>query len=75
MTSIEQAMQSMGVRARAAFNAVRTTPAAARTAALYAMADAELTAGRVLALARDTERRILGVESHRPLFAIPHLLN
>lgn len=40
MTSIEQAMQSMGVRARAAFNAVRTTPAAARTAALYAMADA-----------------------------------
>lgn len=40
MTSIEQAMQSMGVRARAAFNAVRTTPAAARTAALHAMADA-----------------------------------
>lgn len=40
MTSIERAMQSMGVRARAAFNAVRTTPAAARTAALYAMADA-----------------------------------
>lgn len=40
MTSIEQAMQSMGVRARTAFNAVRTTPAAARTAALYAMADA-----------------------------------
>ncbi len=42
---------------------------------LYAMADAELTAGRVLALARDTETRILGVESHRPLLAIPHLLN
>lgn len=40
MTSIERAMQSMGLRARAAFNAVRTTPAAARTAALYAMADA-----------------------------------
>ncbi|PKL09053.1 MAG: peptidase M3 [Spirochaetae bacterium HGW-Spirochaetae-7] len=43
--------------------------------ALYALPDSELTAGRVLALARDTELRILGVESHRPLLAIPHLLN
>lgn len=33
-------MQAMGIRARAAFDAVRTTPAATRTAALYAMADA-----------------------------------
>lgn len=33
-------MQAMGIRARTAFDAVRTTPAATRTAALYAMADA-----------------------------------
>jgi len=43
--------------------------------ALYALADSELTAQRVLDLARETERKILGVESHRPLLAIPHLLN
>ena len=43
--------------------------------ALYAFPDSELTAERVLALARETELRILGVESHRPLLAIPHLLN
>lgn len=50
MTSIERAMQAMGLRARAAFNAVRTTPAAARTAALYAMADAvERRADAILA--------------------------
>ena len=30
---------------------------------------------RVLALARETEVRVLGVESPRPLLAIPHLLN
>jgi hypothetical protein len=43
--------------------------------ALYQMTDAELTPETVLALARDTERRVLGIESPRPLLAIPHLLN
>jgi oligoendopeptidase F len=43
--------------------------------ALYAMADDDLTPERVLALARETERRVLGIESPRPLLAIPHLLN
>lgn len=43
--------------------------------ALYRMSDAELTAEAVLALARETERRVLGLESPRPLLAIPHLLN
>jgi oligoendopeptidase F len=43
--------------------------------ALYALPDSELTEGGILALARETETRILGVESHRPLLAIPHLLN
>jgi oligoendopeptidase F len=43
--------------------------------ALYALPEAELTAERVLQLARETERRIFGTESHRPLLAIPHLLN
>ena len=43
--------------------------------ALYAMSDAELTADAVLSLARATEARVLGVESPRPLLAIPHLLN
>ena len=42
---------------------------------LYAMADAERTPEAVLALARQWERQILGVESPRPLLAIPHLLN
>jgi len=42
---------------------------------LYRMSDDDLTPERVLALARDTERRVLGVESPRPLLAIPHLLN
>lgn len=40
MTTPESGIQAMGVRARAAFDAVRTMPAATRTAALYAMADA-----------------------------------
>ena len=44
-------------------------------AALYAMADEERTADAVLRLARDTERRILGIDSPRPLLAVPHLLN
>lgn len=44
-------------------------------AALYAMADEELTADAVLALARATELRVLGVVSPRPMLAIPHLLN
>jgi oligoendopeptidase F len=43
--------------------------------ALYSLADGELNAGRVLSLARETEWRILGAESPRPLLAIPHLLN
>jgi hypothetical protein len=43
--------------------------------ALYELSDDDLTPERVLALARDTEVRVLGVESPRPLLAIPHLLN
>jgi hypothetical protein len=43
--------------------------------ALYQMAEDDLQPERVLALARETERRVLGVESPRPLLAIPHLLN
>jgi oligoendopeptidase F len=44
--------------------------------ALYELADADLTVTRVLALARETELRILGVAvGPRPLLAIPHLLN
>ncbi|MFM4703117.1 M3 family metallopeptidase [Aeromonas bivalvium] len=42
---------------------------------LYAMAESERTPDAVLALARKWERTILGVESPRPLLAIPHLLN
>jgi hypothetical protein len=44
-------------------------------AALYQMSDAELTPDAVLRLARETERRVLGLESPRPLLAVPHLLN
>ena len=43
--------------------------------ALYRLPDEALTPDAVLALARDTERRVLGVESPRPMLAIPHLLN
>ncbi len=44
--------------------------------ALYQLADADLNTPRVLALARETELRILGVTiGPRPLLAIPHLLN
>lgn len=42
---------------------------------LYAMDEAERTPVAVLALARQWECKILGVESPRPLLAIPHLLN
>ena len=42
---------------------------------LYAMADGDRTPAAVLALARRWECKILGVESPRPLLAIPHLLN
>jgi len=42
---------------------------------LYAMDDRELEPGRLLALARATEERILGGPSPRPVLAIPHLLN
>jgi hypothetical protein len=43
--------------------------------ALYRMPDDDLTPETVLALARETEMRVLGIESPRPLLAIPHLLN
>ncbi|MEO2217298.1 M3 family metallopeptidase [Chromobacterium vaccinii] len=44
--------------------------------ALYALPESELSAERILRLARDSERRILGIAvSPRPLLAIPHLLN
>jgi len=43
--------------------------------ALYALGDESLVADAVLELARQTERRVLGIESPRPLLAIPHLLN
>jgi hypothetical protein len=43
--------------------------------ALYQMPDAALTPEAVLALARETELHVLGVEGPRPLLAIPHLLN
>ncbi|WP_204478098.1 M3 family metallopeptidase, partial [Aeromonas veronii] len=42
---------------------------------LYAMAESDRTPEAVLALARQWERKIVGVESPRPLLAIPHLLN
>ncbi|MFM5449551.1 M3 family metallopeptidase [Aeromonas veronii] len=42
---------------------------------LYAMDEAERSPEAVLALARKWERKVLGVESPRPLLAIPHLLN
>ncbi len=42
---------------------------------LYALPESELTADRILRLAREHEVRILGIESPRPLLAIPHLLN
>ena len=44
-------------------------------AALYQLPDAALTSETVLALARETELRVLGMESPRPMLAIPHLLN
>ncbi len=44
--------------------------------AMYQLTDGELSAKRVLALARECEQRILGVSvGPRPLLAIPHLLN
>jgi hypothetical protein len=43
--------------------------------ALYRLPDAALTSEAVLALARATELRVLGIESPRPMLAIPHLLN
>ena len=50
MTTPDSGMQAMGVRARAAFEAVRVASAAKRTAALYAMADAmERNSGTILA--------------------------
>ncbi len=44
--------------------------------ALYRLSDAQLTIDKVRALARRTEKQILGLAvSPRPLLAIPHLLN
>ena len=44
--------------------------------ALYAMADADLTAANITQLARETEQKIIGLAcSPRPLLAIPHLLS
>ena len=44
--------------------------------ALYQMTDAERTPDAVVALARATEQKILGISpSPRPIVAIPHLLN
>ena len=43
--------------------------------ALYQRPDEALSPAAVLALARDTEVRVLGLESPRPMLAIPHLLN
>ncbi len=44
--------------------------------ALYALSEEDLTPDMVIALARETEKRILGLEvSPRPLLAIPHLLD
>jgi oligoendopeptidase F len=43
--------------------------------ALYRLSDEELEPGKVLALARETEKRLLGIPSPRPVLAIPHLLS
>jgi hypothetical protein len=43
--------------------------------ALYALGDDGRTRDTVLALARATEVRVLGLESPRPVVAVPHLLN
>jgi len=43
--------------------------------ALYRLPESDLTPDVVLGLARAIERRVLGIESPRPLLAIPHLLN
>jgi Zn-dependent oligopeptidase len=43
--------------------------------ALYQLHDGALTPDAVLTLARTTELRVLGIESPRPMLAIPHLLN
>ncbi|WKZ91263.1 M3 family metallopeptidase [Chimaeribacter arupi] len=42
---------------------------------LYQMAEADLTPAAITQLARETEQRILGVDSPRPTLAIPHLLS
>jgi hypothetical protein len=58
-----------------AFNARSIAVVPYFESALYRLADGDLTPERVLALARETEIRVLGVESPRPMLAIPHLLN
>jgi hypothetical protein len=58
-----------------AFNARMLLVPSAFERSLYALDDDELVPGRVLALARETEERILGMPSPRPVLAIPHLLN
>ncbi|MCA9788106.1 MAG: peptidase M3, partial [Candidatus Cloacimonetes bacterium] len=43
---------------------------------LYELSESELTAERVLAIARETERRLSGLNrGRRPLLSIPHLLS
>ncbi len=43
---------------------------------VYSMPDAELTGERLIALARETEQRIFGLDgAPRPLLAVPHLLD
>ena len=58
-----------------AFEARMLAVVPAFESALYALPEAELTPERAIALARETEQRVLGIESPRPLLAIPHLLN
>ena len=43
--------------------------------ALYGLDETALTPDRVIELARQTETRVLGIESSRPLLSVPHLLN
>jgi Zn-dependent oligopeptidase len=58
-----------------AFNARSIAVVPYFESALYRLDPGELTPERVLALARETEMRVLGIESPRPMLAIPHLLN
>jgi hypothetical protein len=81
-TSTGQAVPEALIRERIAtsqpmraFEALMLAVVPSFESALYALPESGLTPDRVLALARETERRVLGIESPRPLLAIPHLLN